>query len=92
MAALGGEDVGVAGVRVAPTDVAADRSRERGMITVVAVRNDELAPSGGAPRDQMQEVRAGRSYEARTAVAAAILTAGSFTCAARNSGSRAITI
>ena len=43
-------------------------------------------------REQVQEVRAGRSYEVRTAVAAAILTAGSFTCAARNSGSRASTI
>ena len=43
VAALGGEDIGVAGVRVTPADVLADRSRKSGMIAVIVVRDDELA-------------------------------------------------
>ena len=41
--ALGVEHLGVTGVGVAPADVLADRSCERGVVSMVAVRDDELA-------------------------------------------------
>ena len=54
VSALVVEHVGVAGVGVAPADVLADRPRERGVVSMVAVRDDELAQRTGVRLDRVR--------------------------------------
>ena len=60
VAAFGLEELGVAGVAVAPAQVGADRSAERGVVGVVAVGDDELAQRPEVRLDRVRPRRVGR--------------------------------
>ena len=74
VSAFGLEDSGIAGVGVAPAEVAADRSAEGRVIGVVAVGDDELAQRPEVCLDRIGPLGIGRGEQQLDVVGVAPLT------------------